>query len=119
MSVAEKEAGPTVLHASTPKPQGDCSSVYDTDIEGAAAQETSNHQLVLLGKDPNVVDWDGDDDPEKALNWPLRKKWTYIILLSTLTLLTYVVSLALNPIAFVLIVSAALLVHLCSPPASH
>jgi hypothetical protein len=40
--------------------------------------------------DPNIVDWDGSDDPEMAINWPSRKKWTMTFLLSTLTLLTYV-----------------------------
>lgn len=39
--------------------------------------------------DPNVVDWDGPEDPDMAMNWPSRKKWTMTFLLSTLTLLTY------------------------------
>jgi multidrug resistance protein len=39
--------------------------------------------------DPNIVDWDGPHDPEKAMNWTPRKKWTMTFLLSTLTLLTY------------------------------
>lgn len=38
--------------------------------------------------DPNIVDWDGPDDPENPLNWPARKKWTHIILLATITTLT-------------------------------
>jgi len=25
--------------------------------------------------DPNIVDWDGDADPENPLNWSARKKW--------------------------------------------
>ena len=23
-----------------------------------------------------IVDWDGPDDPDFPMNWPLRKKWT-------------------------------------------
>ncbi|KAK9319970.1 major facilitator superfamily domain-containing protein [Lipomyces orientalis] len=51
---------------------------------------TGVHELQLspLEKDIIIVDWDGPDDPEMALNWPLRKKWITVILLSTLTLLT-------------------------------
>lgn len=39
-------------------------------------------------KDPNIVDWNGPDDPEKPLNWSNKKKWTNIMLISTITLLT-------------------------------
>ncbi len=62
----------------------------DTDVEAGAfcyAQET---QLTQQKKDPNIVDWDGEDDPEMALNWSAWRKWTYIIMLATLTLLTCV-----------------------------
>ncbi|KAK9365636.1 major facilitator superfamily domain-containing protein [Lipomyces kononenkoae] len=45
-------------------------------------------QLSPLGKDVIIIDWDGPDDPAMALNWPLKKKWITIVLLSTLTLLT-------------------------------
>jgi hypothetical protein len=95
-SVEGKGSEPVAVQASLLKPQEDRLSVYasDTDIESAAAQQTPRLNSVLKAKDPNIVDWDGDDDPEKALNWPSRKKWTYIILLSTLTLLTYVLSIS-------------------------
>lgn len=39
-------------------------------------------------KDPNLVDWNGPDDPEKPLNWPKKKKWTNMMLIAALTLLT-------------------------------
>ena len=38
--------------------------------------------------DPDVVDWNGDDDPEKPINWPAKKKWRNIFVISALTLLT-------------------------------
>jgi hypothetical protein len=49
-------------------------------------------QLSTLEKNELIIDWDGPDDPEMALNWPVKKKWVTVILLSTLTLLTYVES---------------------------
>jgi hypothetical protein len=26
-------------------------------------------------QDPNIVDWDGEQDPENPLNWSAKKKW--------------------------------------------
>jgi multidrug resistance protein len=38
--------------------------------------------------DPNVVDWASPEDPEKALNWPAKKKWANIAVISSITFLT-------------------------------
>lgn len=40
--------------------------------------------------DPNVVDWDGPNDPENPRNWPVRFKWANIVIISILALITYV-----------------------------
>lgn len=45
---------------------------------------------VEVTNDPNVINWDGPDDPENPLNWPALKKWTNIAFLSAITFLTYV-----------------------------
>ncbi|KAH6842627.1 general substrate transporter [Chaetomium sp. MPI-CAGE-AT-0009] len=39
-------------------------------------------------KDPNVVSWDGPDDPTNPMNWSMRKKWSNIAVLSVLTIIT-------------------------------
>ena len=36
-------------------------------------------------KDPNIVDWDGPDDPEKPSNWPLWRKWMITIFMGLCT----------------------------------
>lgn len=41
-----------------------------------------------LPKDPNVVDWDGPEDPENPLNWPTSKKLAAIAIVSMITLLS-------------------------------
>jgi DHA1 family multidrug resistance protein-like MFS transporter len=46
--------------------------------------------------DPNIVDFDGDNDPECALNWSLKKKWTMGGLLSAMTFVTFVPSATPN-----------------------
>ncbi|KAK4243593.1 general substrate transporter [Corynascus novoguineensis] len=39
-------------------------------------------------KDPNIVTWDGPDDPTNPMNWTMRKKWCNIAVLSVLTIIT-------------------------------
>lgn len=36
-------------------------------------------------RDPDIVDWDGPDDPAKGTNWPNSKKWALVATLSSLT----------------------------------
>ncbi|KAK9312868.1 major facilitator superfamily domain-containing protein [Lipomyces starkeyi] len=60
----------------------------DYDIESAAATANDQKQSSQQEKAANIIDWDGPDDPEMAVNWPAKKKWATVILLSTLTLLT-------------------------------
>jgi hypothetical protein len=38
--------------------------------------------------DPNIVDWEGDDDPANPQNWPIGKKWRNIAVVGSLALLT-------------------------------
>ena len=86
----------------------------DVDIEkhdapsSTASVSDAHHDDVEKGKpvatatdeelpDPNVVDWDGPDDPENPLNWSPRKKWANIAVLSALTLLTPLASSMFAP----------------------
>ncbi|KAH7039896.1 major facilitator superfamily domain-containing protein [Microdochium trichocladiopsis] len=38
-------------------------------------------------QDPNLVTWDGPDDPENPLNWSSSKRWTTVAVVSYLTFL--------------------------------
>lgn len=38
--------------------------------------------------DPNIVDWDGPDDPTNPLNWPAKKRWAIVVNLSVLTIIS-------------------------------
>jgi hypothetical protein len=38
--------------------------------------------------DPNIVSWDGPEDPANPMNWTMRKKWSNIAVLSILTIIT-------------------------------
>ena len=47
--------------------------------------------------DPNIVDWDGENDPECPLHWPQKLKLTSVILVSSWTFLTPLASSMVAP----------------------
>lgn len=51
----------------------------------------------LSDLDKGIVGWDGVDDPAKPLNFPSRKKWLIIFLLSAMTFMTPFASSILAP----------------------
>ncbi|KAK4126996.1 MFS general substrate transporter [Parathielavia appendiculata] len=87
--------------ASTPKPS-------DHDLEKGAYEPNSDLDAATIvpesesvtrdgpagekreeeGSDPNIVSWDGPDDPTNPMNWTMRKKWSNIAVLSVLTVIT-------------------------------
>ena len=62
------------------------------DVEQGIAPDTNITALpdrnTQDDRDPNIVDWDGPDDPENPLNWPFKKKLAATAVISTITLLT-------------------------------
>jgi hypothetical protein len=61
------------------------SEAGDGDLEkGQPAEITATE---AEPQDPNIVDWEGPDDPENPLNWSASKKWSNIAMLSFLTFL--------------------------------
>lgn len=47
--------------------------------------------------DPNIVSWDGPDDPHNPMNWPFSKKWATVSLVSAITFLTPLASSIFAP----------------------
>ena len=47
-------------------------------------------------EDPNIVDFNGPDDPEKAVNWSPKRKYSMLALISVMTFITYACSFSLN-----------------------
>lgn len=60
-------------------------------------QGTSPGALGETDKDPNIVWWDGDDDPENPYNWPLWRTVTIAVLISFLTFVTPLASSIFAP----------------------
>ncbi|KAF2500550.1 MFS general substrate transporter [Lophium mytilinum] len=72
----------------------------DLEKNGDAASLSSEDDAAEEGAeepDPNVVFWDGPDDPENPLNWSFFKKWGTVGIVSALTFLTPLASSAFAP----------------------
>ncbi|OTA59264.1 MFS general substrate transporter [Hypoxylon sp. EC38] len=70
-----------------PTPDMDSSTVgpeSEQDVEAGP----DNRELNADEKDPNVVDWDGPNDPENPMNWSDTNKWLNIGILSIMTIVT-------------------------------
>lgn len=44
-----------------------------------------NREKEREGEDPNIVDWDGPEDPQNPMNWPAWKVKAHIFLVSAIT----------------------------------
>ena len=65
--------------------------VEDKDEQGGASESTTE-------QDPNVVDWaQGKDDPERAVNWTNKKKWSNQAIIAAVTFLTPLASSMVAP----------------------
>jgi len=46
--------------------------------------------------DPNIVDWDGPDDPSNPMNWPKSKREGHVVIVSVITLIVLVLSIPMQ-----------------------
>ncbi|EXJ66040.1 uncharacterized protein A1O5_10654 [Cladophialophora psammophila CBS 110553] len=82
------------ITSSLPSLGASCNSSQDDERDVEKALSTLEEKggttttVETTTDDSNVVDWDGPNDPENPLNWPARRKWTNVALLSFITLLT-------------------------------
>ncbi|KAB8356686.1 hypothetical protein FH972_024262 [Carpinus fangiana] len=65
----------------------------EKDLERGLQQEPSRKSE----KDPNLVTWDGPDDPENPKNWPMRRKWIATFVVSSFTFISPVSSSMVAP----------------------
>ncbi|KAJ9604913.1 hypothetical protein H2200_010302 [Cladophialophora chaetospira] len=69
-------------------------AIHKNRISNAAAPSRDDPT-----KDANIVDWDGLEDPENPMNWPLRKKIIAISIVSVLAFLSPLGSTVTSPIS--------------------
>jgi hypothetical protein len=78
--------------------QGHDADSFSKDVEKNAqsrAHSTHTDERTLSGdapadepRDPNIVDWEGPEDPENPQNWTPKRKWGIIASLGAITLIT-------------------------------
>ncbi|KAI9752406.1 MAG: Meiotic Sister-Chromatid recombination aldehyde dehydrogenase [Chaenotheca gracillima] len=69
-----------------------------TTSKAASKAEVAFTPIVELSEsDPNVVGWDGEDDPKNPLNWPFRIRWGHIAIISAITFVTPLASSMFAP----------------------
>lgn len=101
-SKATNEAGATLqdpgrdlekglVAGANPRTRGAMATTEDVEAEQQAKKDADIQQ------DPNLVNWDGEDDPANPLNWPETTKWRNIALLSFTTLVTPLASSMFAP----------------------
>lgn len=75
------------------------SAAVEKDLEKGNSPESSSTTEVEDGadRDPNIVDFDGPDDPMNPLNWGFPKKWGMVLLISAITFLTPLASSMFAP----------------------
>lgn len=56
------------------------------DIKSGADRDTQNESASQEARDPNLVEWDGPNDPENPLNWPSFKRTGHVVLASVAAL---------------------------------
>ncbi|KAI1206469.1 MFS general substrate transporter [Annulohypoxylon truncatum] len=64
------------------------SSTMEPDSERGVEEGSNSRELAADEKDPNIVDWDGPNDPENPMTWPDSKKWINISIISIITIVT-------------------------------
>ncbi|KAJ4397641.1 hypothetical protein N0V93_001874 [Gnomoniopsis smithogilvyi] len=75
------------------KSQSHGSHVTSGDLE----KGTSTKDIKYTDNDPNIVWWDGDDDPENPYNWSRLRRVSICILISLLTFVTPLASSIFAP----------------------
>jgi len=73
------------------------SRIISRKRSGKAREQIPHAPIPLTDLDEGVVGWESQDDPAMPLNFPQRKKWTIVGLLSGITLLTPFASSILAP----------------------
>jgi DHA1 family multidrug resistance protein-like MFS transporter len=77
----QQQIGSRQANANTPSaPNGDSSTDIENQPTGIETVEKA-----LTPKDPNLVEWDGPDDPENPMNFTTRRRWFMTASLGAMT----------------------------------
>lgn len=68
--------------------KADSSSDTPSQLEAPGPDSIPQVELGEKHEDTNTVDWDGPQDAANPQNWPSRKKWAHVIIVSLFALVT-------------------------------
>jgi multidrug resistance protein len=76
--------------------RGGIKNEHDHDLENRPSR-LERLRSTRSVKDPNLVSWDGPDDPENPKNWTEKKKWAATLIVSSFTFISPVSSSMVAP----------------------
>ena len=78
------------LSAAQITPTGDAELDVEKQEDTVSSRTTIQEETsgVPDSQDPNIVDWDGPDDPLNPMNWAASRRWGMIAVVSAITFLT-------------------------------
>lgn len=91
-AVEEVESRPDELD---PEEERDAEVVKAECGPSLGRQQTSKSSCSQ--RDPNMVSWEGPDDPENPKNWPNKRKWAAVLVVSSFTFISPVSSSMVAP----------------------
>lgn len=74
--------------------------VDERDVEATAdtkLEKSRTARSARSARDPNLVRWDGPEDPGNPKNWPFKKKWAATLVVSSFTFISPVSSSMVAP----------------------
>lgn len=73
-------------HGDSSRPQALTAADLEKDETDVESARSVNSEPKGPEKDPHLVEWDGLDDPQNPINWPVWKKWAVTMSLAWMSL---------------------------------
>jgi hypothetical protein len=86
--------------SSTVNPPSEASHDIEKGCEppSAGSNDETEKAIVQPPEQSDLVDWDGEDDPQNPMNWSNTRKYLIIALVSTITFVTYGLQIQIFPL---------------------
>ncbi|KAL8724530.1 MAG: hypothetical protein Q9166_007907 [cf. Caloplaca sp. 2 TL-2023] len=95
ITLANTNYSPSSTYADSYNENGDVEKAEADKHSLAAVDEERGHQQEP--QDPNLINWNGPDDPEKPTNWSNGRKYAIVTVISSITFLTPLASSMFAP----------------------
>jgi len=69
----------------------------ERDVEARPKMKKTKSRASSKSRDPNLISWDGADDPDNPKNWAMKRKWAATFVVSSFTFISPVSSSMVAP----------------------